>query len=226
VKSRPQKPNIKLSDQRAYLDYIEILREQERLLSGSLSSLISAGKERNDSILSRPDSINSCPDSVASDTSYLNISEEDVQQTLADALEVESQLLQSMQNRELEETLTRKEVAELNSDPTANNNITNQMNPINKSITSKIDITNGSNLKKLCFDRPNSPTSKFLSPLLENESELSNKIYRQLSPLLHKLSDLEGKVKTMSSLQVKVAVLQEEKRQLSSMLKNKRNSSV
>ena len=78
----------------------------------------------------------------------------------------------------------------------------------------------------ICIQRPESPTSKFLMPILSSDTELMmTELHRKLSPMLHKIKKLEEKCSKMSSLQVKLAVLQEEKRQLSAMLKNKRHTS-
>ena len=76
--------------------------------------------------------------------------------------------------------------------------------------------------------RPDSPLSNLLRPLYlcESMSELPNAIESvrcNLSPLLSKLSALEDESKLWTVLQVKLAVLQEEKRQLTNILKQKRH---
>ncbi|XP_057298791.1 uncharacterized protein LOC130629553 isoform X2 [Hydractinia symbiolongicarpus] len=82
-----------------------------------------------------------------------------------------------------------------------------------------------SDIQKLCDRRPDSPTSQFLQPILSTNSEnIINELHMKISPLLHKLKQVEEDSKRMSSLHVKLAVLQEEKRQLAAMLEQKRHT--
>jgi len=78
--------------------------------------------------------------------------------------------------------------------------------------------------QKLCMQRPSSPVSQFMIPLLEaeNQDTILTDIYDKLSPVLNQLKSYDEQSKQLSTLQVKIAVLQEEKRQLSTLLKEKR----
>ena len=98
--------------------------------------------------------------------------------------------------------------------------------PIPKSKTeTEVDEVDSVAIEKICLSRPESPTAKFLEPIIKgNQRNITSELISRLSPLLHRLTALEEQNKKISSMQVKIAVLQEEKRQLTSMLKQKRNS--
>lgn len=77
--------------------------------------------------------------------------------------------------------------------------------------------------------RSNSPTSKLLQPLFnypmsEDLFKLLESIRAEISPKLSRLERLENENKLLAVLQVKLAVLQEEKRQLLNTLKQKRSA--
>ncbi|XP_066918149.1 uncharacterized protein [Clytia hemisphaerica] len=82
--------------------------------------------------------------------------------------------------------------------------------------------------QRICMRRPTSPASIFLQPLLEaeNSDNLLTEIYDKLVPVLNKAKQQETELDQLSTLQVKVAVLQEEKRQLAALLKEKRENSA
>ena len=60
----------------------------------------------------------------------------------------------------------------------------------------------------------------------ENSDNLLTEIYDKLVPVLNKAKQQETELEQLSTLQVKIAVLQEEKRQLAALLKEKRENSA
>ncbi|XP_047146364.1 uncharacterized protein LOC100203056 isoform X2 [Hydra vulgaris] len=157
----------------------------------------------------RAESISSCysesdRNSIISDTSFFDLSEEINEN---EAIPKKSKSTFS----ELEETLTEFDVS-------------NQMVEGETKTNEDCLKFHQNKIKMLCAERPNSPTSNFLASIisLESSTDIISQIHCNLSPLLHKVKKLEEQSKTINSLQVKLAVIQEEKRQLSSMLEKKR----
>ena len=151
----------------------------------------------------RPESISSCysesdRSSIISDGSFFDLSEE-----ITEAISPDARLSVS----ELEETLTEYDVAD-------------------KELEKNLDCfkLHEHTIKQLCIQRPNSPTSNFLSSIIPSESspDIISQMHYKLSPLLHKIQKFEEQSKKLNSLQVKLAVVQEEKRQLSAMLEKRR----
>lgn len=79
-------------------------------------------------------------------------------------------------------------------------------------------------ISKVCDERPSSPTAEFFHPLLLNKTNGGKALYLKISTILHRMKDLEEQVEELSSLKVKLAILQEEKRQLSTLLQIKRQN--
>ena len=83
------------------------------------------------------------------------------------------------------------------------------------------------NVKKICRQRPDSPTSLFLLPVfMSNTNDPIMDLHQRLSPLLNRLKQLEEESKLISSLKSKVAILQEEKLKLLTCLNKQKSDSV
>ena len=76
------------------------------------------------------------------------------------------------------------------------------------------------NMQYRCDKSPSSPVTAFLQPLLADKTY--DTFYKTLSRRIQQVSTLEGEQEEVSALKVKIAVLQEENRQLSTLLQQRR----
>eukprot|EP00112_Aurelia_sp_Birch-Aquarium-sp1_P019370 Seg478.6 transcript_id=Seg478.6/GoldUCD/mRNA.D3Y31 product="KN motif and ankyrin repeat domain-containing protein 1" protein_id=Seg478.6/GoldUCD/D3Y31 len=202
VRRRPARPRIHLSS--ASLSDLSSTREDDFLSLKAYEPLLTSEKvadvqaqdshRQKEQAATMPDR----PDSADSSTSYLNL---------------------------VEETFAMKSFAEDSSDlsPTFEGLKITAYEPKSENISkqSETRIYEGF--------RSKSPTSKLLQPLFQHA--MSEDIYKalqtirsEIQPKLSRLRKVEDENKLLAVLQVKLAVLQEEKRQLLNMLKQKRTA--
>ena len=202
VRRRPARPRIHLSS--ASLSDLSSNREDDFLSLKAYEPLLTSEKvadaRTHDSHLQKEQAttIPDRPDSADSSTSYLNL---------------------------VEETVAMKSFTGDHSDLSPTNEglkiAAYESKSKNMTMRSETQIYEGF--------RSESPTSKLLQPIFQHA--MSEDIYKalqtiraEIQPKLSRLRKVEDENKLLAVLQVKLAVLQEEKRQLLNMLKQKRTA--
>ena len=199
IRKRPAKPRIDLSS----TSFSDLGAKEDDALK--LNDLVPLSEQHVAPLKVKPDQesysnrMPERPDSVGSSTSYLNLVEENASLKClsGDSNDISSFLQKSTQ----------------------------------KTSSSEYGYVNGKpdNTKIYSEFRSKSPTSKLLQPIFrypmsEDLFKVLEGIRAEISPKLSRLERLENENKLLAVLQVKLAVLQEEKRQLLNTLKQKRSS--
>ena len=201
IRKRPAKPQIHLSsasfsDLAAKGELAVSLKQDDPVLqSEEHVAPIAVSSAQQDVSYQMPER----PDSAESSTSYLNLVEENTgYKCLSD------------ENNEISSSFQKSKQAVCYKEDTP------------------VDVK-ANDTKMYNGFRSNSPTSKILQPIFqypmsEDLFKLLESIRAEISPKLSRLERLENENKLLAVLQVKLAVLQEEKRQLLNTLKQKRSS--
>ena len=200
IKKRPAKPRIHLSS--ASFSDLAAREDESFSAKGDGTVMLSEMRiaPRKESLVQQADlnQMPDRPDSAESSTSYLNLAEENAgSKYLSD------------DNNDLSPTIENsKKLSYV------------EFKPV-KSKTNDSKIYTGF--------RSDSPTSKLLEPIFrhpmsEEIFNLLGNIRAEISPKFSRLDRLENENKLLAVLQVKLAVLQEEKRQLLNTLKQRRSA--
>ena len=202
VRRRPARPRIHLSS--ASLSDLSSNREDDFLSLKAYEPLLTSEKvadaRAQDSHLQKEQAVTmpDRPDSADSSTSYLNL---------------------------VEETVAMKSFAGDHSD----------LSPTTEGLKLAAYESKSENMMKQSETqiyegfRSDSPTSKLLQPIFQHAMSVDTykalqTIRAEIQPKLSRLRKVEDENKLLAVLQVKLAVLQEEKRQLLNMLKQKRTA--
>eukprot|EP00794_Sanderia_malayensis_P007800 gene7800-8646_t len=197
IKRRPAKPRIHLSS--ASLTELMNSREDDVVFVPQWNELFKSERQyhravSNDIDTSVNEPVDARPGSTESDTSYLNLGDDVTSKPVND-------------NRD-------------NDGPRKTSYAT---------FSTSAEPTRNDDTRIYKEFRSNSPTASLLRPLFQHKmsAELYDAICEvraELSPKLRQLRNLEKDMQLMPVLQVKLAVLQEEKRQLMNIVKQKRGS--
>ena len=198
IKKRPAKPQINLNS----ASFSDLAAREDGVFSSKHEDQVQLSEMQVTPVKVNPvqqsdlNRMPDRPDSAGSSTSYLNLAEENASlKCLSDDYnEISPKSMQKISNSECTLINTKSNEAK---------------------------IYNGF--------RSNSPTSKLLQPIFrfpmsEDVFKLLEGIRAEISPKLSRLERLENENKLLAVLQVKLAVLQEEKRQLLNTLKQKRST--